>query len=199
MPSVELTFLENLILDYYKFFGAEVKLGIQQCKDEIEQLINYFGLKRFDSFCEVGSDEGGSLWLYSHLFVKKGGKVISIQRPIKPVFNTVVEKLREDFEVEVIARHSNDVELDNNSIGLVHIDANHEYESVKNDFEKFYEITKDTIFLHDTLLWPGCIKFRKELELSYPCITFRGHDLISKFWGINKYDRLSTGITLINK
>lgn len=64
-------------------------------------------------------------------------------------------------------------DFDYNSIGLLHIDGHHAYESIKNDFSAWFPKVKNNgiILIHDTLEREkgfGVYKFWDEIKLNYP-------------------------------
>ena len=74
-----------------------------------------------------------------------------------------ISKHRESREVPSVLGAG---EFKNSTIDLVFIDANHEYDSVKADFEAWYPKVKKNgiIIMHDNYeIFPGVIKFLEEL------------------------------------
>ena len=64
-------------------------------------------------------------------------------------------------------------DFDDYSIGLLHIDGHHAYESIKNDFSVWFPKVKNNgiILIHDTLEREkgfGVYKFWDEIRLNYP-------------------------------
>ena len=59
--------LYKLIQEYDQMFGEKTG-GILQSLDELEQLVDEMGDRKFHSMAEIGSYRGGTLWLYSQLF-----------------------------------------------------------------------------------------------------------------------------------
>lgn len=192
--------LARIIFGYYDLIKSE--LGLQQCLDELQAVKNEIGDRRFSNFYEIGSDDGGSLWVYSNLFVNEnGGKVNAIDITIKPSLLKVASALsKKGFEMQIINRPSLKVDVQE-EIEFLHIDGDHSYKAARSEFDKFYPLVKKggVILLHDTLLWDGTIKLRKELEKQFNCKTFSGSILISGNFGHPDKTRKSTGITMIIK
>ena len=115
---------------------------------------------------------------------------------MKKIAFKVMNELDKYFDVTVV--HGDSLGDYFRRVELTFIDGGHQYEEVKADFDHYYDKTTKYIMLHDTMLWPGCIKMRKQLERKYKTKTFSGSDLISGHWGIDKKDP-STGITVIKK
>lgn len=193
--------LDLLIKQYFELFSGQPR--IQQSKSELLQVIEYLGDRKFSNMAEIGVNYGGSMWLYSNLFLKDGGKFSAIDHRIRPIVDEIAQYLRDkkSAEVEVINHRSTHTDL--RDLDFVHIDADHAYESVKKDFFHYYPrvITGGVILMHDTLAeeWSGAVKFKEELEASnqYDIRTFRGID------GDQIYSPRGshgvTGITLIQK
>ena len=93
---------DEIVDKYYSLFGNDVHLGIQQCRDEVEELIEYFDGEKFDSYAEVGVDECGSLWLFSHLFLNEGAKIYAIDQSMKKIAFKVMNELDKYFDVTVV-------------------------------------------------------------------------------------------------
>lgn len=197
--------ISQLVLEYYDFAGG-ISLGMQQCLDEVKQLKDRLNGRKFKKFVEIGRDEGGSLFLFSKLFLEPGAHIFTIDvRDVMPG-RAVINRLAKDgFQVHPVNAFSYDVNLAGFECDLLHIDGDHSYESVKGDFYKYFPtlVPGGVCFMHDTLLWPGAIKFREELEQSklYNMATFKGHLLVSgDFWvkPVND-EKQSTGITMVVK
>ncbi len=191
--------LSKAVLEYYDLFGRYTKLGIQQCLDEMQQVKDSLGGRKFENFYEIGSDEGGSLWIYSNIFLRPGAEVFSIEVKVKPILLKVIDALsKKGFNIRLVKKPSMKFNPDE-KIEFLHIDGNHDYKSVRPEFDKYYPLMKDNgiILLHDTLLWDGPIRVREELEEKYNCVTFQGTMLISEIFG--HPTRTSTGITMVTK
>lgn len=189
--------LHSLIAEYKELFKPE--LGIQQCSDEVEQLIEFFGERKFNNIVEIGSDEGGSIWLYAQLFASPEAIITIVDLAVKPVLQNVIKTLKErlpDAKFVTIEGSSHHVYLRN--FDFIHIDGDHSYEAAKHDFESTWPFLLPGGFavLHDTMLWEGTIQLREELEKEFQTKTFKGHNLVSGHFG-KEGDNLSTGITVV--
>lgn len=196
--------ISKLVLEYYDFAGG-IKLGMQQCLDEVKQLKDALAGRKFKKFVEIGRDEGGSLFLFAKLFLEPGAHIFTIDLRDNLPGRAVINQLaREGFQVHPVQCHSQDVNLANFECDLLHIDGDHSYESISGDFKKYFPtvVQGGVCFMHDTLLWPGAIKFREELEASLlEPKTFKGHLLVSGDFYIKPVgdEKLSTGITMVVK
>lgn len=195
--------ISKVILEYYELADNSF-LGLQQCLEEIKQLKDYLGDRKFNRFVEIGCDEGGSLYVYSRLFLNPGADIYTVDIFFKPTANKVIGKLTDlGYKVHPVTAYSQDLDVKNFNYDLLHIDGDHSYASVRGDFDRCYPSVSEggVCLLHDTLLWPGAIKTREELEKTHNTKTFRGYTLISGDFYITPQDgeRQSTGITLVHK
>lgn len=194
--------LAGLIFEYYMNNSALVRgLGIQQCVEEVKQLKDFIGYRKFNNMVEIGVDYAGSMWLYSNLFC--ADRFTGIDLKIRPIAKDIALQLhaRNCTDTILIEAPSNKVIV--NNIDFLHIDGEHSYESIKEDFEIHFPNVIDggIVVLHDTLLWEGAIKFREELEKQYKVHTFKGHALLSGGFGKNPIgdEQLSTGVSCLIK
>ncbi len=165
-----------LLYIYYSFPVEGLK--IHQAFDEVEQLADFLEGRKFNNFYEVGSAQGGSFWLYSMLLCNGQARVTAIDWEETPALHYVKEELiKRNRLVSGIKDKSTSIQLYGEpDIDLLHIDGGHAYDEVRADFNHFLPMmAKDgIIILHDTLMWPGCIEFRKNLESIYETQTFKG-------------------------
>ncbi len=196
--------ISKFVLEYYDFAGG-IRLGMQQCLDEVKQLKDYLGGRKFKKFVEIGRDEGGSLFLFAKLFLEPGAHIFTIDLRDNLPGRAVISRLAKDgFQVHPVNCHSQDVNLEGFECDLLHIDGDHAYESIKTDFDKYFPtvVSGGVCFMHDTLLWPGTKQFREELEKTdLNPTTFKGHLLVSGDFWIKPVgdEKLSTGITAVTK
>lgn len=80
---------------------------------------------------------------------------------------------------EIIKKNFDDAvsDFEDNSIDLLHIDGQHLYEDVSNDFNKWKKKLSDksVVFFHDTVIKTrnfGVYKFWNEISKNYPSINF---------------------------
>lgn len=203
--------LHNLIKEFDKLFPVPHG-GILQSLDELEQLVEEIGDRKFVSMAEIGSCFGGTVWLYSQLFAEQGATFTIVDIEIHDWLKRVIKELvvrRPDLKFVLIESPSSEAKLP--LVDFLHIDADHRYHMVKADFEHFYpSVTMNgVILLHDTLLdegpgdhKSGCIRFRKELEASgFKMKTFAGTKMLCDCFGpfkTNPFGR-NIGISVIYK
>ena len=189
--------LSELIKQYHELFPQSQK-GIQQCADEIESLISFVGNQKFNHLAEIGSDEGGSIWLYANLFAAENAVITIVDQEIKPVLSAVVQTIKSRLPVRVVLIYglSKDVYLDD--VDFLHIDGDHSYEATHRDYVRNYAhvLPGGLILLHDTNLWEGPIKVKEELQGNIT--NFVGNRLIGKGEGLEPTET-STGITVVKK
>lgn len=196
------TCLQILIDEYYTMFKGRINAGIQQCSDEVEQVIEYFGDRKFKNMAESGVDYGGSFWLYANLFLEEGGTFTVVDPVIKPVVREIaaIIKERKNANINILEKRSTETNL--SELDFIHIDGDHDFKSVMQDFGHYYDNVIDggVILMHDTLLHEGAIRARSSMESSgmFNMRTFKGFNLISGNFGVPG-ENLSTGITLVQK
>ena len=177
-----------LVEEYYKMFRSchFERGGLQQSLVEITEVMGYvmgylggLGLRRF---VEIGSSDGGSLWMYGSM----SDEVIGIDIGINVCAGIVANRLREiGKKVELVVAKCEEVVEDIGSIDLLHIDADHDYDSVKRYFDLYSPKVRGAIVIHDTVANEGSRRFREEVELKYDCVTFSGGHLISGDYDID--------------
>tara|TARA_R100000008_G_scaffold86902_1_gene82675 strand:- start:13795 stop:14490 length:696 start_codon:yes stop_codon:yes gene_type:complete len=209
--------ISKLVLEYYSLWDPSPKThsdntgGLQQSLEEVTKLKNIIGERKFKNFFEIGTSDGGSLWLYSLLFCNEDSKIVGLDIILELGAKTIVEELKKrNRNVKYVISDCNDKEkvlcyVKDESIDLLHIDANHGYYDVKEYFENYYpKVSKGgLILIHDTNACTtpdgGSVRFRKEiLEPNYD------HQLITGEWLITgNYDQganiIPPGISLIRK
>ena len=174
--------LADLILSYFEFM-KEVPhaIGIQQVLEELQQLKDTLGDRKFNKFVELGSDGGGSLWVYANLFCDKNTQIFSIDTQLHPLLSFVIDKLRKKgFNITFMQGSSGDIEniaRVGKDIDLLHSDADHAYDSVRLEWEAYSPLMQDggIYLIHDTLLHFGPVEYRKYLEKNnFDTTTFAG-------------------------
>ncbi len=155
----------QLANEYFKI-GSEMQQNI----DEMLKVIEYLDGRKFDNFVELGSAYGGSLWIYSNMLCTKNANIIAIDSRYEESLEATVKKLREtgrkvDFIIESTNATRNAINKVKFDIDLLHIDANHSYESTKKDYEMWGEKVKKggVILFHDATLHTGVKQLMKEL------------------------------------
>lgn len=202
--------LYQLIQEYNQLFPVKHG-GILQSLDELEQLVNEIGDRKFHVMAEIGSCFGGTVWLYSQLFGADGCDFTIVDIKIDPWLRKVIAEIkkRKNINFHLIESPSSQATLD--AVDFLHIDADHRYHMVRADYERFSPkvVHSGIILLHDTLLdegpgdhKSGCIRYRKELEANGENIkTFGGIIMLCDCFGPNKSnpENRSIGISIIYK
>ncbi len=155
----------ELVNEYFAMGGE-----MQQNIDEMLKAIEYLGDRKFDNFVELGSAYGGSLWIYSNTLCTKNANIIAVDSRHDPSLVYTVNKLKElgkniKFIIESTNATRNAINQVKFDIDLLHIDANHSYESTKKDYEMWGAKVKKggVILFHDAVLHTGVKQFMKEL------------------------------------
>ncbi len=174
--------LADLILSYYEFMkDIPHAIGIQQVLEELQQVKDVLGSRKFKKFVESGSDGGASLWLYVNLFCDKNTQIFVIDPILHALLSFIIDKLREKgFNITFIQMESAAPEAVSGvgkDIGLFHSDSDHAYDSVRLEWELFSPLMQDggIYLIHDTLLHFGPVEYRKYLEKNnFDTTTFAG-------------------------
>lgn len=204
------TNLYSLIMEYDRLFPVKHG-GILQSLDELEQLVDEIGDRKFAAMAEIGSCFGGTVWLYSQLFGADGCHFTIVDIKIDPWLRRVIAEIQKKKHVNFHVKEMPSSQAEIGAVDFLHIDADHRYHMVKADYERFSpKVVKGGItILHDTLLdegpgdhKSGCIRYRKELEANGENIkTFGGIIMLCDCFGPNKSNRdnRSIGISVIRK
>jgi len=193
---------DDLIKEYEERFMPG---GILQARSEIKQLVEEVGERKFKVMAEIGTSCGGTLWLYANLFAEKDGCFIINDMEIPPVLKRVMSALEEriGLKFKVFECKSYLFSL-KEPVEFLHIDGDHSYEAVRHDYySNFSRVTPGGIIvLHDTMLMPGVMKFREELEKSgVETKTFIGYDTLCDCFGKGKINLFhqAFGTTVVYK
>lgn len=157
--------------------------NIHQNYDEVSSVVNYLFPRKFKNFVEVGTNYGGSLWLYSNLLCEKGANVTGIDIVKFETIDLVMNKLKElGYGTTFINENSGTAYEHVNNIDLLHIDAEHGV-TVLRDWKYFLPkvLPGGIILLHDTSLHDGPKELVKQINGMYPIKTFTAE---SGFCGI---------------
>ena len=160
----------NIIMELPLSEHHRYNFQIPQNFDEVLQVLDYLGDRKFNNFVEIGNAHGGSLWVYSNLLCNN--MITAIDPSTTPDLRIVSVKLKERFPLfRRIPDFSYNVKVDN--IDLLHIDGSHKYEDIKRDVKDWFPrvIKGGIILLHDTIAYDGPKRVVKELREKYKINT----------------------------
>jgi len=150
-----------------------------QIESEISELFNLVKNLNPKIICEVGTDRGGTLYLWSKA-IQPDGLIISIDLPrsyrkslnrffCSSFFETRrIHFLREDSQSTECQMNVQKI-LNGSKIDFLFIDADHSYEGVKKDFTLYSNFVRKPglIAFHDILDECGVDKFWSEIRPHY--------------------------------
>jgi predicted O-methyltransferase YrrM len=162
-------------------------LEASQADDEISWLLDVLGQEAPRTVVEVGTDQGGTLFLWPYVAADDALIVAIDSRPLGHLGRyspyAVVRRAfaRERQRIELIMpadSQSPDTRsrlaqlLDGRQIDFLFIDADHSYEGVKRDFELYSPLVREggIVAFHDVAgdAWPGVVRFFSEVSQRYP-------------------------------
>jgi hypothetical protein len=193
--------LKELIKEYEERFMSG---GIQQSLEELEQLVKEIGDKKFTKMAEIGIADGGTLWLFAHLFSDNYAQFTVVDMDIRPITKKVMKVLEEKLLITFDVYETKQVGFKfKTSLDFLHIDGDHSYDALKYDYSTHSEnvLPGGVIIIHDTMLMDGPIRIRHEIENSAKdrVITLVGHDTLCDCYGRNRInpDNKSFGTTVV--
>ena len=150
-----------------------------QIESEIHELFKLVKNLNPKIICEIGTDRGGTLYLWSKS-IQPDGLIISIDLPRsyrkslnRFFYSSFFEKqrihfLRADSQSKECQMNVQKI-LKDSKIDFLFIDADHSYEGVKNDFTLYSNFVKKPglIAFHDILDECGVDKFWSEIKSQY--------------------------------
>ena len=161
-----------------------------QVREEISALLDRVSRETVHSYIEIGTSNGGTLFLLSQLFAPDallisidlpgalfGGGYVWWQIPTFKMFTYGKQKLHllraDSHSQETLSRVKSI--LQDKKIDLLFIDGDHTYEGVKKDFALYSPLVKDggTIIFHDIVVHSTSTqcevnKFWNEIKGRYP-------------------------------
>jgi cephalosporin hydroxylase len=171
------------------------KISPTQQDEEIIALMRHVGKRRPKTVVEIGTDTGGTLFLWTRVAASDATLVAIDNQPIGALgtwsawsiarrgFARAEQRLR-----LLIPRNSQDPRtvdevkrlLGGRPVEFLFIDGDHEYEGVKRDFELWSPLVAPggTIAFHDVneSNWPGVIRLWKEIKPSHETAEFVAND-----------------------
>ena len=158
-----------------------------QRKVEFTDFIQFLKTRKnsLRSIMEIGTGKGGTLFLFSQV-AGVGGTVLSLDNYTPPKWKkSLFLMFSNSVRIKLVSGNSSEsetVEAVNNAIkpeklDLLFIDANHTYQGVKNDFDRFAPFVKDggIVAFHDIIPGPGngVPLFYNELRKKYESFEFK--------------------------
>lgn len=148
---------ERLWLWTTKRAGGEV--NVVQERHELNHIFDIMKNNECCSYLEVGSAEGGSLYVLSRA-MKEGSKIVCIdygEDHTRDQFNEVLNEIKDKYNVTVINGDSHSHEVKEQAqkhpwYDCVLIDAGHKYADVVEDALAYGPMAKHFIFFHDVQL-----------------------------------------------
>jgi cephalosporin hydroxylase len=117
------------------------------------------------------------LWVYSNIFCNKNANITAIDIAANETLYETIRTLGgRGFHTKLLLEHSftiaNKIE---NNIDLLHIDSQHDYDTVATEFKLYYPkvISGGVILFHDTALHSGPIQLMKEIKDQYNLKSFK--------------------------
>lgn len=164
--ETEINILINFVFD--KFFGL---IAPGQVRSEITSLANLIKELKPKTVLEIGTAEGGTLFLFSRL-AAPGAKIISVDLPggkfgggypewkislykSFPLPSQRLYLLRENSHLISTQERIKEI-IGTTPVDFLFIDGDHTYEGVKKDFEMYSPLVKDggIIVFHDIAVHP---------------------------------------------
>lgn len=163
-------------------------ITVHQNHDELYAAWQAVQQMRPERFMEIGSMEGGSLYMYAGACAANA-QIISLdvgkRQPHWRHLQTVTAKLgQEGFKIDVIRGNSRDAALFAKirrqyiSLDVLHIDGAHDYGTVKSDYERYGSMVRlgGIILFHDTQNLVGPMQLMCELRAEQKLITEWAYD-----------------------
>lgn len=190
LQEYEYTSIKNLVDFSFSFYvGINYKyLAIcikpKQIRDEVEELLKIIKKARPRNILEIGTADGGTLFLFSKI-AEKNSKVISIDLPNGyPSWRILLYRsfVKDNQRIYLIRSDSHKKEtlnkvkkiLNGEKLDFLFIDGDHSYYGVKKDFEMYGQLVRrgGIIAFHDIVKGsPKCAgdvwKFWKKIKSNY--------------------------------
>lgn len=136
-----------------------------QCEESWNDLLHYLSGRKIKNVIEIGSLNGGSLWCFSRIS-DNDANIFSIDLDEKGQFVSIEDKKYAFKNFEIENQKIEIVNIDskkdeclkilkeklNNNVDILFIDGSHNYEDVKNDFNKYSKLVDEksgVIIFHD--------------------------------------------------
>ena len=167
------------VMNNFIGIGLYNKIKPVQIESEISDLFNIVKNLNPKVICEIGTDRGGTLYLWSKA-IQPDGLIISIDLPRtyrKPLNRFFCSSFFETQRIHFLRENSQSAEcqmsvqkiLNGRKIDFLFIDADHSYEGVKKDFKLYSDFVRKPglVAFHDILDECGVDKFWSEVRPYY--------------------------------
>lgn len=167
------------VMNNFIGIGLYNKIKPVQIESEISDLFNIVKNLNPKVICEIGTDRGGTLYLWSKA-IQPDGLIISIDLPRtyrKPLNRFFRSSFFETQRIHFLRENSQSAEcqmsvqkiLNGRKIDFLFIDADHSYEGVKKDFKLYSDFVRKSglVAFHDILDECGVDKFWSEVRPYY--------------------------------
>lgn len=154
--------------DHWEFVKNHCKV-LAQDKEEMEHIYNL--MLGCNSYLEIGTAEGNSLYVFGHA-LPKGSTITYVDAAERHTQSYREEKLEHMKGYNVIAIHGNSHHEDaikkarENRYDCVFIDAGHTYDDVLQDARNYAPLADKYVFFHDVQLPPVMEAYKKWQEES---------------------------------
>lgn len=134
-------------------------LGIYQTPGQLAAAVKELLKHEINSYCEVGVYHGGNFLFLSEILKAKNPECICLGIDIDGRF--LHPALKDEFTTHI----GTSKDLKGHKFDLVHIDADHAYNSVKEDWQNLGQYAKICMFhdINDETV-PGVVKFWNEVK-----------------------------------
>jgi len=167
------------VMNNFIGIGLYNKIKPVQIESEISDLFNIVKNLNPKVICEIGTDRGGTLYLWSKA-IQPDGLIISIDLP-RTYRNSLNRFFCSSFfetqRIHFLRENSQSAEcqmsvqkiLNGRKIDFLFIDADHSYEGVKKDFKLYSDFVRKSglVAFHDILDECGVDKFWSEVRPYY--------------------------------
>ena len=170
------------VVNQFKGVGLYRSIVAVQVESEISELFDITKSTKPNIVCEVGTDIGGTLYMWSKV-VQPNGLLISVDLPrvyrksLNRFFKLAFFDKKNKNNIYFLRENSQSDEcqekvrriLDGKQIDFLFIDADHSYEGVKRDFLLYSPFVRESgiIVLHDILDNCGVDRFWSEIKSAY--------------------------------
>ncbi len=167
------------VVNDFHGIGLYNKIKSVQIESEISELFNIVKNLNPKVICEIGTDRGGTLYLWSKV-IQPDGLIISIDLPRsyrKSLNRFFYSSFFETQRIHFLRENSQSAEcqmsvqkiLNGKKIDFLFIDADHSYEGVKKDFKLYSDFVRKSglIAFHDILDRCGVDEFWSEVRPYY--------------------------------